>query len=218
MDVTLQEWTWTGLWPYAVLMIVIGSWTLYHFMAPAGWREWAGAGLIQAFIIALCAEMYGFPLTIYVLTTFLPINIPLVHDSGHLWATLLGYGRGGGIVEMLIGSVFIVTGLVLIVKGWVRIYFADEDMTTDGIYRLMRHPQYAGIFLAIFGQLVHWPTIPTLLLSPIIVLLYVRLAHREERHLVEEFGPSYVAYQQSVPMFFPRWQDIRKVFTQRRFH
>ena len=119
---------------------------------------------------------------------------------------------------MFIGSVFIVTGLVLIVRGWVRIYFAGEDMTIDGIYRFIRHPQYTGIFLAIFGQLVHWPTIPTLLLCPIIVLIYVRLAHREERHLVEEFGPSYVAYQQSVPMFFPRWQDIRKVFAQRRFH
>ena len=125
--------------------------------------------------------MYGFPLTIYELTTFLPIKIPLVHNSGHLWATLLGYGEGGAVIEMLAGSVFVILGLVMIVRGWVRIYFANGKMTTDGIYGLVRHPQYAGIFLAILGQLVHWPTIPTLLLSPLIVWLYVRLAKREER-------------------------------------
>lgn len=213
MDTTLQEWTVTQFWPYAVVMIVIGSWALYHFMAPAGWREWAGAGLIQAFIIALYAEMYGFPLTIYVLTTFLPIKIPLVHNSGHLWATLLGYGENGDAIEMLAGSVFVVMGLIMIVRGWVRIYFANDTLTTDGIYSLVRHPQYTGIFLAVFGQLIHWPTIPTLLLSPIIIWLYVRLAKREERRLLEKFGPAYREYQQRVPMFFPHWQDFRQMLS-----
>lgn len=50
---------WLQLWPYAILTIVIASWALYHFFAPASWREWAGAGLVQAFIIALYAETYG---------------------------------------------------------------------------------------------------------------------------------------------------------------
>ncbi|CCV09395.1 Isoprenylcysteine carboxyl methyltransferase [Mesorhizobium metallidurans STM 2683] len=213
MDTTLQEWTVTEFWPYAVVMIVIGSWALYHFMAPASWREWVGAGLIQAFIIALYGEMYGFPLTIYALTTFLPIKIPLVHSSGHLWATLLGYGESGDAIEMLAGSVFVVIGLVMIVRGWVRIYFANDALTTDGIYRLVRHPQYTGIFLAVFGQLIHWPTIPTLLLSPVIIWLYVRLAKREERRLLEKFGPAYREYQQRVPMFFPRWQDFRQMLS-----
>ena len=211
MDVTLQEWTWTELWPYAALMIVIGSWAFYHFLAPAGWREWVGAGLVQSFIIALYAEMYGFPLTIYVLTTFLPIKIPLIHSNGHLWATLLGYGRGGDIIEMLIGSVFVVTGLVLIMRGWVRIYFAGDSLATDGAYSFMRHPQYTGIFLAIFGQLVHWPTIPTLLLSPVIVWLYVRLARREEQRMIEKYGPAYLAYREDVPMFFPNWRHFRQL-------
>ena len=82
MDTGFQHWL--ELWPYALLMIVVASWALYHFLAPASWREWTGAGLVQAFIIALYAEMYGFPLTIYLLTSALSLDIPLVHSSGHL--------------------------------------------------------------------------------------------------------------------------------------
>jgi protein-S-isoprenylcysteine O-methyltransferase Ste14 len=208
MDPGFQDWL--SLWPYAVLMIVVASWGLYHFLAPASWRERAGAGLVGAFIIALYAEMYGFPLTIYLLTAVLGIDIPLVHSSGHLWATLLGYGRTGALVEMAIGSVFIVAGLILIMRGWIRIYYSDGRLVTDGVYGVIRHPQYAGIFLAIFGQLVHWPTILTLALAPVIIIAYVRLARREEARLAVLFGDAYRAYQQRVPMFVPRWRTVRR--------
>src|SRR3546814_8629580 len=76
---------------------------------------------------------------------------------------------------------------------------------------VVRHPQYTGIFLAIFGQLVHWPTIPTLALGPVIVLAYVHLARREEAQLIlQRFGDAYLAYRQQVHMFFPRWRTVRE--------
>lgn len=211
MDPGYEQWI--RLWPYAVLLIVVGAWAVYHFLAPSSWREWAGAGAVQAFIIALYAEMYGFPLTIYFLTNLLPVNIPLIHSSGHLWATMLGYGSLGAAVEMLTGAVFIVAGLLLIIKGWVRIYFRRDHLITDGVYRIIRHPQYASIFLVIFGQLVHWPTIFTLALAPVIVWLYVRLACWEEAQLIKRFGDQYRKYQQRVPMFVPHWRRFDQAQT-----
>ena len=201
---------WLQYWPYAILMIAVVSWALYRFLAPASWRDWAGAGLVQAFIIALYAEMYGFPLTIYFLTSVLPVDIPLIHESGHLWATLLGYGRIGAGIEMALGYAFVIAGVLMIIKGWTKVYFARGQLLTDGVYGLVRHPQYAGIFLAVFGQLVHWPTIPTLALAPVIVLIYVHLARREEARLIERFGDAYLSYRKRVPMFFPRWRSVRK--------
>ena len=208
MDAGYDQWL--SLWPYAVLMIVLGTWAFYHFFAPASWRDWAGAGLVQAFIIALYAEMYGFPLTIYFLSSVLPLDIPLVHYSGHLWATLLGYAALGAVVEMMIGYAFVVTGLILIIKGWTRVYFLGDRLLTEGVYGIVRHPQYTGLFLVIFGQLVHWPTIPTLALSPVIFLAYIHLARREEARLIAQYGGAYIEYQRQVPMFIPRWQRFRR--------
>lgn len=194
-------------WSLAVIMIVIASWFMYTFLAPTTWREWRGAGLLQAFIIALYAEMYGFPLTIYALTVYFGVDIPLLHSSGHLWSTLLGYGLIGDQVEMLIGSLFIVAGVLLIIKGWIKVYFTtmQNDLATDGVYGIVRHPQYLGIFLIILGQIIHWPTILTLLMSPFIVWAFVGLARKDEARMVEKFGDEYQAYQRRVPMFLPNF-------------
>ena len=202
-----------GHWGLVVIMIVIASWLLYRYAAPSSWREWSGAGLVQAFIIALYAEMYGFPLTIYVLTAVFGIDLPLTSSSGHLWATLLGYGEGGAMVEMLLGLTFVFAGISLLIEGWREVYRASREgrLVTDGLYGVVRHPQYLGIFLALVGQLIHWPTVLTLVLFPVIVWVYVRLARREEDQMISRFGGEYLAYQRRVPMFFPRWRDWKRL-------
>lgn len=205
---------WMNYWPLAVIMIVVASWLFYRYVAPKSWREWAGAGLVQAFIIALYAEMYGFPLTIYVLTSFFGVEIPGVHYAGHLWATLLGYGFIGAQIEMFIGYTFVIVGILMLIEGWRELYEAHQEqrLATERLYGLVRHPQYTGIFIALFGQLVHWPTIPTLVLFPFIVWIYVRLAKKEEAQVLEEFGEAYREYQRRVPRrFWPRWTDWRRL-------
>jgi protein-S-isoprenylcysteine O-methyltransferase Ste14 len=112
-------------------------------------------------------------------------------------------------IEMMIGYAFVAVGLIMIIKGWIKVYFSGHQLLTDGIYGVVRHPQYTGIFLAIFGQLVHWPTIPTLALAPAIVFAYVHLARHEEARLIERFGDAYLSYRQQVPMFLPRWRTVR---------
>lgn len=203
-----------GYWQLTIVMIVVASWLVYRYLAPKGWKEWSRAGLVQAFIIALYAEMYGFPLTIYVLTGFLGIDIPWTHESGHLWAALFGWGALGAMVEMIVGYAFVFFGISLLIEGWREVYVAARQnrLATDGLYGIVRHPQYTGIFIAIFGQLVHWPTIPTLVLFPVILWAYVRLADREESKLIREFGDEYRRYKERVPKFLPRSGEWGKLY------
>ena len=200
-----------GHWGLTIIMVVVASWILYKYVAPKSFKEWRNASLVQAFIIALYAEMYGFPLTIYILTSFFGIDIPWLHMKGHLWATLLGLGDTGATIEMIIGFLFVFVGLSLIFRGWYLIHGAhrEDALVTDGIYQYMRHPQYTGIFLALFGQLIHWPTVLTLLFFPVVVLAYYRLARKEEKLMLARFGKEYRIYMQRVPMFLPR---VRQLF------
>ncbi|MEO6353607.1 MAG: isoprenylcysteine carboxylmethyltransferase family protein [Burkholderiaceae bacterium] len=204
--------THSGIWGIAAIMIVVASWVLYRYLAPKTWREWASAGLVQAFIIALYAEMYGFPLTIYLMVRFFGLDSANV--NANLWSTVLGMGELGMLISMLLGYALLFVGIGLFIQGWRELYRARQQnrLVTGGLYSLVRHPQYTGLFIALFGEgVVHWPTLFSVALFPVIVLIYVLLARCEEKQVLEQFGEEYRAYQRRVPMFIPRFGQWRQL-------
>ena len=209
-----QEITHAGAWGIAVIMTVVASWIVYHYLAPKSWREWASAGLVQAFLIALYAEMYGFPLTIYLLARF--FGFDRTELSASLWSTLLGVGELGMVISMILGYALLFVGLGLFAQGWRELYRARREnrLADNGLYALVRHPQYTGLFIGLFGEgIVHWPTLFSVALFPVIVLAYTLLARREEKQMVLQFGARYEAYRQRVPMFFPTPKLWRRLLT-----
>ncbi|MEZ5275566.1 MAG: isoprenylcysteine carboxylmethyltransferase family protein [Opitutaceae bacterium] len=207
----------SGAWAIALIVIVLASWFLYRYLAPKTWREWASAGVVQAFIIALYAEMYGFPLTIYLLVRFFGLDQTYLNAS--LWATLLGLGATGMMISMIVGYAIAFLGIGIFIEGWRELHKARQEdrLVTDGLYGLVRHPQYTGLFIAIFGEgIVHWPTVFSVALFPVVVVAYVLLARREERKVLEEYGDEYRDYQQRVPAFIPQWGKWRTVFDMAR--
>lgn len=194
-----------GLWPIAMIHVVWLLGFALTFLGPGRRREWRSLGIFSAFVVALYVEMFGFPLTIYVLTALvgrLPVPEPFAHISGNLWATLvLGQWMAGPL--MLVGGLMILAGTLVLAVAWKRVYRAQGALVTAGPYAVVRHPQYSALFLVILGALVQWPTILTLIMAPVLVVAYVRLAWREERELEARFGEAYRAYRRRVPGFVP---------------
>lgn len=204
----------SGAWGLTVIMVVVASWIFYRYFAPKTWREWASAGVVQAFIIALYAEMYGFPLTIYFLARF--FGLDKYNLNANLWSSLMGLGETGMIISMLAGYFLLFIGIGIFIKGWHQLFQARQEnrLITSGLYRFVRHPQYTGLFIGLFGEgVVHWPTLFSVGLFPLIVLAYYLLARSEEKRVLEQFPDEYRLYQQQVPMFIPRygqWQQLIK--------
>ena len=193
-----------GMWGLAVIVIVVVSWIMYRYLAPQSWKEWTQAGVLQAFIIAFYAEMYGFPLTIYFLARFFGLDLAW-SEGGNLWAQLFGTPVAH-VVAMLAGYLVVFSGATLVAQGWHAVHWGRREgrLVTDGVYATVRHPQYTGLFMIVIGEgVIHWPTIVSLVAVPIIFGAYTLLARREEQMMIDQFGDEYRAYALRVPMFVP---------------
>ena len=199
-----------GLWSLAIINSVVFITFAYSFFKPRTTRDWRSFGAFSAFLVALFTEMYGFPLTIYLMSGWLQSHYPNVnwfsHDAGHLLEMLFGWKANPHAGPFhLLSFLFIGGGFWLIAAGWRPLYQAQRQhaLATTGIYAYVRHPQYDGFVLVMFGFLLQWPTILTLAMFPVLVFMYVRLARNEEREAVAEFGDVYLQYMKTVPSFLP---------------
>ncbi len=201
-----------GLWTLVLINSAVFILFAYSFAKPATRKDWRSFGAFSAFLVALFAEMYGFPLTIYLLSGWLGSRFPgldlFSHDAGHLWYTVLGFkGDPHGNPVHLLSNILILTGFVILYKAWKVLYAAQRErrLVTTGPYGRVRHPQYGGFLLILFGFLLQWPTLLTLLMFPVLVSMYYRLALREEREAKHTFGDEWEEYAIRTPRFFPRF-------------
>jgi protein-S-isoprenylcysteine O-methyltransferase Ste14 len=201
-----------GLWTLVILNSAIFIMFAYSFFKPATARDWRTFGAYSAFIVALFVEMYGFPLTIYLLSGWLQTKYPgldiLSHDTGHLWSTLLGEKGDPHFGVLHIASyIFLAFSFILLSNAWNVLYHAQRRHTlaTTGPYAVIRHPQYMAFVLILLGFLLQWPTLLTLVMFPILLVMYARLATTEEAEIRKKFGVKFETYAARTPRFLPSW-------------
>ena len=199
-----------GLWSLVILNSAIFLMFAFSFFKPQTARDWRTFGAFAAFIVALFVEMYGFPLTLYIMSGWLQTKYPgldlLSHNSGHLWSTLLGEKGDAHFGLLHIASyVFLGGGFYLLSTAWNVLYHAqrNNNLATTGAYARIRHPQYVAFVLILLGFLLQWPTLLTLLMFPILLVMYGRLAVTEEAQMRKQFGAEFEAYAARTPRFLP---------------
>jgi protein-S-isoprenylcysteine O-methyltransferase Ste14 len=200
-----------GMWVLVILNSAIFIFFAFSFVKPKTNTDWRSLGAFSAFVIALFTEMYGFPLTIYFLSGWLTKKFPGVdffaHENGHLLHTLLGFEGNAHFDPLHIASnVLIIFGFFILSLSWKVLLQAQQthSLANSGWYARCRHPQYLAFIIIMFGFLLQWPTILTVIMFPILVVVYVRLAKREEQMTLAEFGDEYREYMAHTPAVIPR--------------
>src|SRR3990170_5375272 len=206
-----------GLWSLVIINSLVFLIFAFSFTKPRTSRDWRSFSAFSAFIVALFVEMYGFPLTIYLLSGWLVRMYPgvdfLSHDAGHLLHTLIGWKIDPHFDPLhILSNILIVCGFIVLSAAWKVLYGAQRDhkLASTGPYAHVRHPQYDGFILIMLGFLLQWPTLITVIMFPSLVTMYVRLARREEKEVAEEFGDQFRRYADRTPAFLPHARSLRR--------
>lgn len=207
-----------GYWGIVLFNVFVFVFFVLSYFKPKTNIDWRSSGSFIAFIIALFTEMYGFPLTIYLLSGWLMHQYPdielFARGTGRLWQTLFQFRSGFSFYSFfVVSNLFIWGGIALLIWSWRKLYQAQvqKKLATEGPYSAIRHPQYLAFVLVMLGFLIQWPTIPTLVMFPILILTYRQLAKREERETEKLFGEKYQAYRDQTPAFFPHFLRMKKL-------
>lgn len=212
---------WYGNWRAVLVVSGVLVAFVVGFLWPRRRVEWRNAGIYTAFLISLFVEMFGVPLTIFVVAAFLDVPpVAFGLDESHLWAYLLA--RAGlvplawGVYLVMAASLaLILVGMSLLVIGWAHVFRARYELVTSGLYGLVRHPQYLGLILIVVAFNIQWPTILTLAMAPVLIAMYMRQARREDQELATVFGDAFLGYAERVPAFVPRLHR-RATLTERK--
>lgn len=207
-----------GLWVLAVANAAFFIFFAWSFYTPITTRDWRSFGLFSSFVVALFAEMYGFPLSLYLLSGWLSSRFPGVnwqsHDAGHVLEMMFGWRSHPHFGPFHILSFALIGGGVwLLARAWPVLFNAQRrgESARTGPYSRVRHPQYVGFALIMTGFLVQWPTLLTLVLYPVMLMTYWRLAINEERETRARVGAEYECYMAAVPRFIPRRRRTKAV-------
>ena len=172
-----------GLWTLVVINSLVFIVFALSFAKPQTSRDWRSFGAFSGFIVALFAEMYSYPLTIYLLSGWLATRFPgvdfLSHDAGHLLEMMFGSRANPHWGPFhLLSYAFIFGGFWLLAAAWPVLYRHQRQGTlaTTGVYARIRHPQYVGFVMIMFGFLLQWPTIVTLAMFPVLFAIWKPIA------------------------------------------
>lgn len=145
---------------------------------------------VVSFIVAFYIAMHGIPVSIY--------SILWVFGADPNW-----WVPFDNLLLEIPGIILFFIGGLLVILGWSKIFNNKDSLVTDGVYKHVRHPQYLGILLATLSLIIYRFSPISVMLWPILVIIYYRLARKEEKEIEGKFGEKYREYRRNVSMFMP---------------